>query len=173
MHSVGELLDEALAGASLNPDEFGFYSAVFDHQPVTPNTIAELTGMPATTVSSYLNRLAARADISKTRNPADGRSFLIELTPKGAAALHETWLRFEPAQNAVIKNLTQPLEQVIDTLKRLTEAVQVATQSSAPTVRLLQRRFRSSAGHSQCARRAGRHAGHDRLFLSEPVSRSR
>ena len=133
MHSVGELLDEALEGGLLNADEFGFYSAVYDHQPVTPNTIAELAGMPATTVSSYLNRLAARGDISKTRNPSDGRSFLIELTPKGMAALHETWLRFEPAQNAVIRNLTQPLEQVIDTLERLTEAVRVATRSSAPT----------------------------------------
>jgi DNA-binding MarR family transcriptional regulator len=105
---------------------------VFDHQPVTPNTIAELAGMPATTVSSYLNRLVARGDISKTRNPADGRSFLIELTPKGTSALHETWLRFEPAQDDVIANLALPPEQVIETMKRLTEAVQAATGSLAP-----------------------------------------
>jgi len=132
MHSVGELLDRALTGASLNSDEFGFYSAVFDHQPVTPNTLAELAGMPATTVSSYLNRLVARGDISKSRNPADGRSFLIELTLKGTNALHETWLRFEPAQDAVITNLALPVEQVIETMKRLTEAVQAATGSGAP-----------------------------------------
>lgn len=132
MHSVGELLQKALADASLNADEFGFYSAVFDNQPVTPNTIAELAGMPATTVSSYLNRLAARGDISKTRNPADGRSFLIELTPKGTSALHESWLLFEPAQDAVIEKLTLPTEQVIDALKRLTEAVQAATPPGAP-----------------------------------------
>ncbi len=132
MHSVGELLDKALADASLNADEFGFYSAVFDHQPVTPNAIAELAGMPATTVSSYLNRLIARGDISKTRNPSDGRSFLIELTPKGRSALHETWLRFEPAQNDVIEKLALPVEQVIDVLKRLTEAVQAATPSDTP-----------------------------------------
>ena len=133
MHSVGELLDEALEGAPLQADEFGFYSAVFDHQPVTPNVIAGLASLPATTVSSYLNRLVARGHISKTRNPADGRSFLVELTPEGRSALHETWLRFEPAQNAVIENLAQPLEQVIDTLKRLTESVQAATRSSAPS----------------------------------------
>jgi DNA-binding MarR family transcriptional regulator len=132
MHSVGELLDRALAGASLNSDEFGFYSAVYDHQPVTPNAIAELAGMPATTVSSYLNRLLARGDISKVRNPSDGRSFLVELTPQGTRALHETWLRFEPAQDAVIQNLALPLDQVIETMKRLTEAVQTAAQSAAP-----------------------------------------
>lgn len=45
----------------------------------------------------------------------------------------ETWLRFEPAQSAVLKNLTQPLEHVIDTLKRLTESVQAATRSGAPS----------------------------------------
>jgi DNA-binding MarR family transcriptional regulator len=131
MHSVGELLERALAGASLNPDEFGFYSAVYDHQPVTPNTIAELAGMPATTVSSYLNRLLARGDISKVRNPADGRSFLVELTPQGNRALHETWLRFEPAQDAVVASLTLPVDQVIETMRRLTEAAQTAAQAMA------------------------------------------
>jgi DNA-binding MarR family transcriptional regulator len=132
MHSVGELLVEALADAPLNADEFGFYSAVFDNQPVTPNTIAELAGLPPTTVSSYLNRLVARGHISKRRNPADGRSFLIELTPLGTHVLHETWLRFEPAQDTVIRCMTEPPEQVIETLKRLTEAVQAATRSAAP-----------------------------------------
>lgn len=128
-HSVGALMDRTLEGASLNSDEFGFYSAIYDNQPVTPAGIAEAAGMPPTTVSSYLNRVLERSHIVKTKNPADGRSFLIELTPSGMKILHETWLRFLPAQDAVIANLAMPEERVIETLKELTRATQAATPS--------------------------------------------
>ena len=127
MHSVGGLLDGALAGSGMSPDEFGFYSAVIVNQPLTPKKISQLVGMPPTTVSSFLNRLVSRGHISKLRNPADGRSFLVELTPEGRKHQHEAWTRFEPAQDAVIEQLDLPAEHVIDTLKRLAAAVRAAT----------------------------------------------
>jgi DNA-binding MarR family transcriptional regulator len=127
MHSVGALLDKALAPSGLNADEFGFFSVLIDNQPVTPKKISELVGMPPTTVSSYLNRLIARGHISKTRNPADGRSFLIELTPEGFKVQYEAWKRFVPAQDAVIDQLQPPTQEVFDALKALFEAVRAAT----------------------------------------------
>jgi DNA-binding MarR family transcriptional regulator len=127
MHGVGALLDKALAGSGLNADEFGFFSVLVDNQPITPKRISELVGMPATTVSSYLNRLIASGHISKTRNPADGRSFLVELTPKGFAVQYEAWKRFVPAQDAVIDNLQPPTQEILDALKQLIEAVRAAT----------------------------------------------
>lgn len=131
MHSVGGLLDKALAGTGMSPDEFGFYSVIVDNQPITPKRISELVGMPPTTVSSFLSRLIAIGHISKKRNPADGRSFLIELTAEGLEALREAAKRFAPAQDAVIDQLKLPVEQVTDTLRQLTEAVQAATPSGA------------------------------------------
>jgi DNA-binding MarR family transcriptional regulator len=118
-HSVGELLDKALAGSGLNADEFGFYSALYDGQPITPNEISEHLGMPATTVSSYLIRLSARGHISRSKNPADGRSALIELTAEGYEVLHDAYLRFAPAQAAVESALALPPAQVIGALKQL------------------------------------------------------
>jgi DNA-binding MarR family transcriptional regulator len=134
-HSVAELLDEALNGSGLNPDEFGFYSALHDGQPITPNEISEHLGMPATTVSSYLGRLSARGHISRSRNPSDGRSALIELTPEGLGVLHEALKRFRPAQAAVESALALPVEQVIGTLKQLAEAVQTATREQKTPAR--------------------------------------
>ena len=131
MHSVAGLLGEALAGTGVSPDEFGFYSVVADNQPITPKRISELVGMPPTTVSSFLNRLIAHGHVSKKRNPADGRSFLVELTAEGLIALREASKRFAPAQDAVIDRLELPVAQVTDTLKRLTEAVQAATPANA------------------------------------------
>jgi DNA-binding MarR family transcriptional regulator len=104
---------------------------VIGNQPVTPKRISELVGMPPTTVSSFLTRLVARGHISKTTNPADGRSFLIELTPTGLKCHNEAWIRFVPAQDAVIDRLELPVGQVTDTLQRLNEAVRAATPASA------------------------------------------
>lgn len=126
-HSIGSLMEKTLEGAPLNSEDFGFYSAIFENQPVTPAGIAEVAGMPPTTVSSYLNRVLDRGHLIKTRNPDDGRSFLIELTPPGMEVLHETWLRFLPAQDAVIENLALPEERVIEALRELTRAAQAAT----------------------------------------------
>ena len=134
-HSVSELLDKALNGSGLNGDEFGFYSALYDGQPITPNEISEHLGMPATTVSSYLSRLSTRGHISRSKNPSDGRSALIELTPEGLGVLHEALTRFLPAQAAVESALALPVEQVIGTLKQLAEAVQTATSQQKTPAR--------------------------------------
>lgn len=132
-HAVGGLLDRALQGSGLNADEFGFYSAVYENRPVTPAKIAEKVGMPATTVSSFLKRLIARGHISKVKNPSDGRSFLVELTPAGMAVFEEAGSRFWPAQQAVMAELGPVTERVYETLSRLTEAVIAATeQQGAP-----------------------------------------
>ena len=125
-NGMADLVGKALLEAPLNGDEFGFYSALYDGQPITPNEIAEYLAMPATTVSSYLNRLLARGHISRSKNPADGRSALIELTIEGREALYETWKRWAPAQAAVESALELPVEQVIDTLRQLTKAIQTA-----------------------------------------------
>jgi DNA-binding MarR family transcriptional regulator len=130
-HSVGALLEQAFRNGPLNPDEFGFYSAVHDYQPATPAILAAIAGMPTTTVSSYLSRLIERGHISKTRNPSDGRSFLVELTPAGMKALEETSLRFVPAEDAVFEALSLPVERVMGTLETLTDAVKAATASTA------------------------------------------
>lgn len=131
MHSLGTLLDKALAGSGLNADEFGFYNVIIDNQPLTPTRISELAGMPPTTVSSYLSRLVARGHVAKTRNPADGRSFLIELTRAGFEVQYEAWKRFTPAQDAVIAHLRPSEARVTSTLKQLTEAVRAATPSGS------------------------------------------
>lgn len=130
MHSVGTLLDKVLEGSGMKAGEFGFYSVVIDNQPVTPTRISELVGMPPTTVSSFLSRMIERGHASKRKNPDDGRSFLIELTPLGYETQYGAWRRFLPAQDAVIDNLEVPVDDVSQALQLLTEAVRAATPSN-------------------------------------------
>jgi DNA-binding MarR family transcriptional regulator len=130
-HNLGDLLDRALEGSGLSADEFGFYSVVYLEQPVTPNGLAEATKMPPTTVSSYLARLAERGHITRRRNPADGRSALVELTASGQQAFEHASRLFMDAHRAVESRLGMPVDETRKTLSRLTEAIRAAGSETA------------------------------------------
>ena len=48
--------------------------------PVTPSAISQQTGIPTTTLRDNVQRLVDRGLVRRAPNPADGRSYLIELT---------------------------------------------------------------------------------------------
>jgi DNA-binding MarR family transcriptional regulator len=83
------LLGEALAPTGLRQDEFGVESAIGAFGPITPTELAALLGMPPTTLSAYVKRLSDRGEIGQQPNPNDGRSYLLELTPKGRELVRE------------------------------------------------------------------------------------
>ena len=74
-----------------------------------------------------LNRPNASGNIAKTKSPADGRSFLVELTPLGIEVQHGAWKRFLQAQDAVVEQLDLPADDVSAALRRLTEGVRATT----------------------------------------------
>jgi len=80
------LLDEILAETELNGDDFGMYSLLHRYGPVTPTQIHRWTGQRATTISAHLKRLEARGHITRSANPADGRSHQVGLSAAGEAA---------------------------------------------------------------------------------------
>jgi DNA-binding MarR family transcriptional regulator len=80
------LLDEILAGTGLNGDDFGMYSLLRRYGPATPSQIHRWTGQRPTTVSAHLKRLDARGHITRSANPADGRSHQVGLSSAGEAA---------------------------------------------------------------------------------------
>jgi len=78
------LLDAALAPTGLSADEFGIYSVLTSSDGMTPSELARWMSAPSTTVSSYVKRLEGRGHLRRDRNPADGRSYVLRLTPQGA-----------------------------------------------------------------------------------------
>lgn len=54
---------------------------------VTPTTLADHTGVPATTMTSRLGRLEERGLVRRVHDPDDRRRLLVELTRDG----HVTW----------------------------------------------------------------------------------
>lgn len=80
------LLDEVLEGTGLNGDDFGMYSLLRRYGPATPTQVHRWTGLRPTTVSAHLKRLEKRGHVTRSANPADGRSHRVVLTKTGEKA---------------------------------------------------------------------------------------
>ena len=98
-------LDAALAPTGLTADEFGLYSVLTSAAALTPSEIARWVSAPATTVSSYLKRLEQRGHVQRDPNPADGRSYVVRLTPAGKKAHRAAGAAFLPVLDRVVTAL--------------------------------------------------------------------
>ena len=82
-HLVTQVMAEVTGRHGLTPDEFGVQSVIMFREPITPTELAGLIGSPPTTLSAHIRRLGGRGQITRRRNPDDGRSYLLEVTPAG------------------------------------------------------------------------------------------
>jgi DNA-binding MarR family transcriptional regulator len=88
------LIEVALAGTDLPPEDYPFYVTVGADGPLTPTRMAEILDLPLSTVIFRARRLERRGHAERVDNPDDGRSFLIRLTPKGRRLLNQARPRF-------------------------------------------------------------------------------
>lgn len=79
-------IDECVGAAGYSADEIGFCSAVARSPGATTSELAELVGLPLTTVASMAGRLERRGTLRSSRHPRDGRARVWELTDAGGAA---------------------------------------------------------------------------------------
>jgi len=77
------------AGTGLSPSLTGALATVERCGPLTPSELADAERVRRPTVTRMLGHLADAGLISRTPDPADGRSTLVAITPAGAALLAE------------------------------------------------------------------------------------
>lgn len=123
-------LDAALAPSGLTADEFGIYSVLTSSEVMTPTELARWMSAPPTTVSSHVKRIEARGHLVRERNPADGRSYVLRLTPAGRAAHQAAGARFLPVLDAVVASLGAKEPAVRRALADLRTAL--AARASSP-----------------------------------------
>ena len=90
---------------------------------MTPSELARWVSAPATTVSSYVKRLEQRGHLQRSRNPADGRSYVVALTPAGRQAHRAAGESFLPVLDRVVEALGRREQSVRRALAVLRECV--------------------------------------------------
>jgi len=123
---VGQLVEHNLRPIGLPAFLLPTLVHIRDREPVAPSEVSAAAGVPMTTLRDNIQRLVDRKLVRRTPNPADGRSYLLRLTPRGravvesaGAALHDTYLALE-------RHLPRPLttyERALGELNRSLELV--------------------------------------------------
>jgi DNA-binding MarR family transcriptional regulator len=119
-----EASDAFLAGYGLTRGELDVLSALRrTSEPLSPTTLAQTLLAPRSAITMRLNALESRGLLSRTANPADGRSSLLVLTDTGAELVDEVI----PAQLALEDALVAEapawaVEGLGDRLRALTSA---------------------------------------------------
>jgi DNA-binding MarR family transcriptional regulator len=138
-HRVRALLGRTMAGAGLRPDEYAIYSAVLRVGPLSISELAQIVGMPLTTVSDYVHTMTARGHAHRSRNPADSRSYLVSLTENGVAAHRAAMAGFVEAINRVRQALPLAEQDLVRALQALDDAVRQVLEELAAEDRRQQR----------------------------------
>ena len=119
----GNLLQLAMTDAPLLPAEFAVYSALRLMQPTTPTQLATTVGMKATTLSSALVRMQRAGHLKRRRNPADGRSVIISLTPSGRRVTEACFDSFRTAIDAFRRHLDCDEADLLRLLEAMSHAL--------------------------------------------------
>jgi DNA-binding MarR family transcriptional regulator len=125
--AVRQLLQAAMAGASLTPEEYALYSVVFEDELVTPTDISRRLALPKTTVMERVRAMEERGHVRRVANARDGRSYHLTLSASGLAAHKESNLRFEDAYRAFVREFGGDLRRAEARLTQLRAAVTAAS----------------------------------------------
>ncbi|MBV9097125.1 MAG: MarR family transcriptional regulator [Frankiaceae bacterium] len=123
---TGRLMAEYMAGCGMTPSDFAIYSVIHVEERVTPSKLAEILGMPPTSLSYVIRRLEDLGDLRRLANPDDGRSVLLELTGKGHGLTHKAEEGFVRAIKSFRKELDVDERHLLDQLEAMAAALERA-----------------------------------------------
>jgi DNA-binding MarR family transcriptional regulator len=76
------------AGGGLSPTLTAALASIENHGPLTPSELADRERIKRPTATRLIGSLEDSALVTRTADPADGRSSLIAVTPEGHELLH-------------------------------------------------------------------------------------
>lgn len=122
---VGQIVDLQLATVGIPGFLLAILTHVRDRTPVSPTEISSASGAPMTTLRDNIQRLVDRKLVRRTPNAADGRSYLVRLTPRGGSVTQAAGDALYEAYQALEQHLPRPrseYEEMFDELNRALEA---------------------------------------------------
>lgn len=123
---TGRLMAEHMAGSGLSPSDFAIYSVIHVEERITPSKLAEIVGLPPTSLSYVIRRMEDLGDLRRIANPDDGRSVLLELTGKGHRLTHKAEEGFVRAITAFRAELEVDEMHLLDQLEAMAAALERA-----------------------------------------------
>jgi DNA-binding MarR family transcriptional regulator len=120
---VGRVIQRVVEGSEVSGAEYAVTSWLNVVERATPTQLADDIGLSATTLSAMIERLVGKGQVRRAANPEDGRSYLLELTPRGKATNARNAARFEVEMAAVRDHLEGDPDQILAAMRALEAAL--------------------------------------------------
>jgi DNA-binding MarR family transcriptional regulator len=121
-HKSGQIVEAAVEGTGIGPEDFAFVSIVGTREPVTPTAISREFGHSLSTVLFRAGRNVDLGFVERVANPEDGRSFLLRLTPAGRDVWRRAATNLWQVVEALEERLSRPTAEIQQVLRELQEA---------------------------------------------------
>ncbi|MBA2506239.1 MAG: MarR family transcriptional regulator [Thermoleophilaceae bacterium] len=112
------------AGPGLSPSLTAALATVERHGPLTPSGLADLERIQRPTATRVIEKLVGEGLVEKTRDPDDGRAFLVSVSKDGRALIRKLRSRksaylekrlraLEPEDRATLARASEILERML------------------------------------------------------------
>jgi DNA-binding MarR family transcriptional regulator len=105
---MAQLVQYELGRDGVDSSHYAVLSLVGVRNKIRVSEVAAELGMPLTTTSDVVKRLEDRGHLARSRNPADARSVLVELTPAGDTEWRKGWPALQRINLALETALVDP-----------------------------------------------------------------
>ena len=129
--AVQTLMLGVVADTGITPNEYAVLSAIGVMRSVSPTELATLLRVPPTSVSRHIARLVDAGLAVRSPNPADRRSYLLELTDQGRAIVATIVPRFRDLLERL--SARAPVDEIESALVLLEEAARAVALDTATT----------------------------------------
>ncbi|MFN8167487.1 MAG: MarR family transcriptional regulator [Candidatus Nanopelagicales bacterium] len=120
--AAGTLLAPVMAPSGMTATQYAEYSLLRTQGPMSVSQFAAAAHVPLTTASDTLRALESRGHAARTRDPHDGRAWLVSLTADGRAAHTRARKHFRAASARVREILGDDEPAVRRALQQLAAA---------------------------------------------------
>ncbi|MFE2044701.1 MarR family winged helix-turn-helix transcriptional regulator [Streptomyces sp. NPDC059477] len=118
-----DALVEAVGQHGLRLPHFATLTALADFGPLPQHVLADRLGFQRSHLGGYLDAIEERGLVRRTRDPADRRRQLVELTGEGETLQRRLWRVAERSQDSFLRGLTEAeRETLTKLLRRLLDA---------------------------------------------------
>lgn len=125
-----ELMLGAVAGTGITPQDYAVLSSIGVMRSVSPTELATLLRVPPTSISRHVARMVETGLAVRSPNPADRRSYLLELTEAGRGVIATVVPRFRDLLERL--GARAPVDEIEASLVQLEDAARaVALDTTA------------------------------------------
>ena len=121
---VGVHMERQMEGTGLAPQEGHLLSYLRSYAPCPIAEVITVFGLRGSTATAVLDRMEERGLMTRTPNPDDRRSFLLELTAEGKRVAEEVQELVEKLENAIARRITKEDEEGF---RKVMAAIEAAT----------------------------------------------